>query len=51
MSDKKKPQKVEEDELTPKIPNLYKKKCEANGILFSKIIKDKLDAAVENGKL
>ncbi len=39
MADRKKPQKVEEDEFTPKIPGLYKRKCEANGIQICKIIK------------
>ena len=46
MSDNKKTAKVEEDEFTPKIPNVYKKKCEANGIVMSKAIKDRLDKAI-----
>lgn len=39
MTEKKKAPKVEEDELTIKIPNLYKKKCEANGIQINKMLK------------
>lgn len=51
MTDKKKSAKVEEDETTLKIPNLYKRKCEYNGITVNKIIKDKVEVAIEEGKL
>jgi hypothetical protein len=46
MTDKKKSQKVEEDEFTPKIPNQYKKKCDINGVTVCKQIKDRLDNAI-----
>lgn len=53
MSSKKasKPAKAEEDETTIKIPNTMKKKCEFNGIVVVKGLKQKIDDAVENGKL
>ena len=47
----KKGSKTEEDETTCKIPILYKKKSEANGVNLHKLLKDKIDEAVENGKL
>lgn len=39
----KKPSKAEEDEATLKMPNVYRKKCDNNGIVPCKLIKDKID--------
>ena len=47
----KKPAKTEDDETTLKIPLLYKKKSDLNGLPPNKLIKDKIDEAIENGKL
>ena len=47
----KKSPKTEDDETTNKIPPLYKKKSELNGINPNKLLKDKIDEALENGKL
>lgn len=46
----KKP-KPEEDESTLKLPAVFRKKCEQNSIVPCKSLKDKIDDAVENGKL
>lgn len=47
----KKPSKAEEDESTLKIPSTFRKKCDLNGVVPSKALKDKAEEAVENGKL
>jgi len=47
----KKPSKAVEDEATLKLPGLYRKKCDLNGVLPSKVLKDKIDEAIENGKM
>ena len=47
----KKPAKAEEDESTLKIPNCFRKKCEANSVVPCKALKEKIDDAIENGKL
>lgn len=43
--------KADEDETTLRIPGVLRKKCESNAIPPSKILKDKIDEAIENGKL
>lgn len=47
----KKPSKAEQDESTLKIPNTFRKKCELNGVVPCKALKDKIDDAIENGRL
>ena len=51
MTEKKKTPKPEEDESTVRLPVFYKRRCEANGLLPLKGIRDKLDIAIEEGKL
>jgi hypothetical protein len=51
MTEKKKTAKPEEDESTIRLPLAYKRKCEHNGLQPLKIVKDKLDSAIEEGKL
>lgn len=48
MSSKKpsKASKAEEDETTLKIPNSLRKKCEYNGIVLAKNLKEKIDEAI-----
>lgn len=47
----KKPAKAEEDESTLKLPNSFRKRCDQYSIVPCKALKDKIDDAVENGKL
>lgn len=51
MAQKKKNAKVEEDETTLRLPLNYKRKCEANGLTVHKSLKERIDNAIEEGKL
>ena len=51
MSEKKKGPKEEPDESTLKLLNVYRKKCDQNGVTQVKAIRDRIEAAVEDGKL
>lgn len=39
------------DESTLKLLNVYRKRCDANGVQQVKIVRDRLEAAAEDGKL
>jgi len=52
MTDKKKVSQKgnDEDESTSNIMKFYRKKCDLNGVtVFSKILKEKVDRALEEG--
>lgn len=51
MTQKKKTPKAEEDESTLRLPIVYKRKCEINGLAPHKMLKEKLDEAADEGKL
>ena len=51
MTQKKKTPKAEEDESTLRLPIVYKRKCEINGLAPHKMLKENLDEAADEGKL